>query len=137
MRNGGRENSGASSLNPVTAVLLAQLGLSAVLAAVLWGVDGIVSAYSALLGGLAAVVPNTFLALRLSAPRRDAGAGALLRAAYAGEAGKLALTAAAFVAVFVLVEPLAAGALFAGFVGAQLATIAGFAVRDNGRNGNG
>lgn len=136
MRNGGRENSGASSLNPVTAVLVAQLGLSAVLAAVLWGVDGIVAAYSALLGGLAAVVPNSFLALRLIAPRRDAGAGALLRAAYVGEAGKLALTVLAFSAVFVLVKPLAAGALFAGFVAAQLATMAGLLVRTNGRNGD-
>lgn len=140
MRIGARGKMGASSIGPVNGVLLAQLGLSTVLAAVLWGADGIVSAYSALLGGLAAVIPNAFLALRLLAPRRDPGAGALMRAAYVGELGKLALTVAIFAAVFSLVARLSAGALFAGFVVAQVATIAGLMVPDrewNTGNGNG
>ncbi len=133
MRIGARGKTGASFIGPVNGVLLAQLGLSAVLAAALWGADGIVSAYSALLGGLAAVIPNAFLALRLLAPRRDSGAGALMRAAYLGELGKLALTVALFAAVFTLVRPLSAGALFAGFVIAQLATIAGLVMPDKER----
>lgn len=127
-----QEKSAASSIHLVVTVLLAQLGLSAVLAAVLWSIGGLTSAYSALLGGLTAVIPNAFLALRLTAPRRDPGAGALLRAAYIGEAGKLALTALLFGAVFVAVRPLSAGALFAGFIAAQLATFAGF-IRREGR----
>jgi len=91
-----------------------------------------VSGYSALLGGLTAIVPNGFLAARLMLPRRDPGAGALLRAAYLGELGKLVLTALMFGVVFALVRPLAAGALFAGFIAAQLATFAGFLARDKG-----
>ena len=86
--------------------------------------------FSALLGSLACVIPNVFLALRLAVPRRDPGAKALIRAAYIGELGKLALTVLIFGIVFVLVEPLAAGPLFAGFIAAQLVTFLGLVMRD-------
>jgi ATP synthase protein I len=111
-------------------VLLAQLGTSVVLAVLFWGLDGRISGYSALLGGLICVVPNAFLALRLAVPRRDPGAAALVQAAYIGELGKLALTVLMFGMVFVLVRPLAAGPLFAGFIAAQLVTFSGFLMRD-------
>lgn len=114
----------------VAKVLLAQIGLTAVLAMLFWGTDGRVSGYSALLGGLICVIPNAFLALRLAVPRRDPGAGALVRAAYIGELGKLALTVLMFGMVFALVRPLEAGALFAGFIAAQLMTFSGFLMRD-------
>jgi len=126
--------SGASSGGSVVKkVLLAQTGLTLALAALFWGFNGFVSGYSALLGGLTAVIPNGFLAARLMLPRRDPGAAALLRAAYLGEMGKLALTALMFGAVFVLVRPLAAGALFSGFIAAQLATFAGFMTQSRSR----
>ena len=111
-------------------VLVAQIGIGAVLAAALWGFYGHVAGYSALLGSLTCVIPNAFLALRLVVPRRDPGAGALIRAAYIGELGKLALTVLMFSSVFVLVRPLSAAALFAGFIAAQLMTFAGFLMRD-------
>jgi ATP synthase protein I len=111
-------------------VLIGQIGVGAVLAAVLWGLLGPVAGYSALLGSLTCVIPNGFLALRLVAPRRDPGARALIRAAYIGELGKLGLTVLMFSIVFVLVRPLSAGALFAGFIAAQLVTLAGLLVRD-------
>lgn len=125
-----RSEGHASRLSLISKVLLAQLGLSVVLATLFWGVDGLVPAYSALLGGLACVVPNAFLALRLVVSRRDSGPGALLRAAYIGELGKLALTVTMFSIVFILVRPLAAWPLFAGFIAAQLVTFAGFLMRD-------
>ena len=115
----------------VAKVLLAQLGLTLVLGILFWGTDGRVSGYSALLGGLICVIPNAFLALRLAASTRDPGARALVRAAYIGELGKLALTVLFFSMAFTLVEPLAAGPLFAGFIAAQLATFTGFFVKDN------
>ncbi len=111
-------------------VLVAQIGIGAVLAAALWGLYGHVAGYSALLGSLTCVIPNAFLALRLVVPRRDPGAGALIRAAYIGELGKLALTVLMFSIVFVLVRPLAAAALFAGFIASQLMTFTGFLLRD-------
>lgn len=129
MRIGADEKSLASGNSLILRVLLAQAGLALVLAAFFRGTGGPVSAYSALLGGLIAVLPNAFLALRLSLPRRDPGAAALLRAAYIGELGKVMLTVLLFGLVFTAVRPLAAGALFAGFVAAQLAAFAGFLER--------
>ena len=125
-----QEQIAASSGNLVGIILLAQLGLSLVIAALFWGFDGKVAAYSALLGGLTCVIPNAFLALRLVVPRRDTGPGGLVRAAYIGELGKLALTVLMFSLVFTLVRPLAAGALFAGFIAGQLVTFSGFLMRD-------
>ncbi len=102
------ERSSARSCHPIAKILLGQLGLSVVLALLFWGFGGRVSSYSALLGGLTCVIPNAFLALRLVVPRRDPGAGGLVRAAYIGELGKLALTVLMFSLVFTLVRPLAA-----------------------------
>ncbi len=106
-------------------VLIGQIGIGVVLAAVFWGLKGHVAGYSALLGSLTCVIPNAFLALRLVVPRRDPGASSLVRAAYIGELGKLALTVLMFSIVFALVRPLAALPLFAGFIAAQLVTFAG------------
>mgnify|MGYP000738907237 FL=1 len=111
-------------------VLIGQIGVGGVLAAAIWGFFGYVAGYSALLGSLTCVIPNTFLALRLVASRRDPGAKALVRAAYVGELGKLGLTVLMFSIVFVMVKPLSAPALFAGFIAAQLVTLMGFLVRD-------
>jgi ATP synthase protein I len=115
----------------VLKVLISQVGVGAVLAAALWGFQGHVAGYSALLGSLTCVIPNAFLALRLVAPRRESGARALIRAAYIGELGKLGLTVLMFSIVFVLVRPLSAAALFAGFIAAQLMTIAGLLLANN------
>ncbi len=117
----------------VAKVLVLQIGIGVVLAALFWGTYGRVAGYSALLGSLICVIPNAFLALRLAVPRRDPGARALVRAAYIGEAGKLALTVLMFGIVFVAVRPLAAAPLFAGFIAAQLVTFAGFLMRDAGQ----
>lgn len=126
------ERSTASSGNPIAIILLGQLVSSVVLATLFWGIGGRIAGYSALLGGLTCVIPNAFLALRLVVPRRDAGARGLVRAAYIGEIGKIALTVLMFSLVFTLVRPLAVGALFTAFITATLVTFSGFLVRDRG-----
>ena len=110
-------------------VLMWQFVVGVVLAAGLWGIFGGVAGYSAMLGSLICVIPNGFLALRLIVPRRDPGAQALLRAAWIGETGKLALTVLFFTLVFTLVRPLSAAALFAGFIVTQLVAFSGFLMR--------
>ena len=50
-------------------------------------------------------------------------------AAWIGEIGKLALTVLFFTLVFTLVKPLAAAALFAGFITTQLVIFSGFLMR--------
>jgi ATP synthase protein I len=130
MMASAEERSIASPGNPVVKILLGQLASSVVLAMLFWGIGGRIAGYSALLGGLTCVIPNAFLALRLVAPRRDAGPRGLVRAAYIGEIGKIALTVLMFSLVFTLVRPLAVGALFTGFIAATLVTFSGFLMRD-------
>ena len=111
-------------------VIAVQIGLGAALAAVLWSALGNIAGYSALLGCLTSVLPNGFLALRLAVPRRDPGAKSLIRAAYIGEIGKLALTVLLFSIVFVTVRPLAAAPFFAGFVVTAMVPLLGLLIRD-------
>ena len=72
-----------------------------------------VAAYSSMFGSLAAFLPNLLFAL-IVARKFGSDSAAFLRAAVLAEAGKWVLTAAICVAVFVWVEPLAAGWFFAG-----------------------
>ncbi len=111
-------------------VLAVQIGLGTALAAALWGYLGEVAGYSALLGCLASVLPNSFLALRIAVSRRDPGAKSLVRAAYIGEIGKLALTVLLFSIVVVVVRPLAAAPFFAGFVVTAMVPLLGLLIRD-------
>ena len=119
--------------NVIVTVLAGQLVVGVALAALLWGLAGSVAGYSALLGSLTCVIPNAFLATRIVLARRDRGARDLIRAAWVGEMGKLALTVLMFSIVFVTVRPLAAGSLFAGFIAAQLVTFASFLLREAGQ----
>ena len=106
-------------------VLMAQLGFATVAALACWAAAGDVWAYSAMLGGLAAVVPNAFLGLRLMLPRPKTGEKTLLRAAYMGELGKLLLMVAMCCVIFSTVRPLAGAAFFIGFIVAQFAALSG------------
>jgi ATP synthase protein I len=108
----------------VLLTLLAQLGISLVLAAALGLWHGKTAAVSALVGGMTAVVPNGFLAARLIKPRAANSADALLRSAWLGEIGKLLLTALLFGAVFAGMRPISAPAVFVGFIGAQFMVFA-------------
>jgi ATP synthase protein I len=117
----------------VPLTLLAQVGVSSALAALLWIKYGDVVAVSTLLGGAAAVVPNGFLAARVLKPSRDVSARAMMRAAWLGEIGKIVLTAVAFGAIFGFVRPLSAPAVFAGFMSAQLTVFGALLIGGNGR----
>ena len=101
---------------PVFPVLLAQLAVILLAAAALFGWRGAVSGYSGLCGGLIAWLPNLYFAhkaFRFSGAR---AAQSIVRSFYAGEAGKLSLTAVLFALAFVVVKPREAPALFGIFV---------------------
>ncbi len=116
-------------MNVMLKVLLGQAAVGLAVAMASWILGGNVAGYSALLGSLACVIPNGFLALRLALPRRDPGAKALLRAAWIGEIGKLALTVLFISVVLATVRPLAGGPFFAGFIASQFTTLLGFVLR--------
>ncbi len=114
---------------PVT--LLAQVCVSIVAAAVGWVGFGGVAAVSAALGGAAAVVPNAFLAARLLTPTRDLGHQAMLRSAWIGEMGKLALTVLLFGVIFGFVRPLAPLAVFVTFIATQCVPFGALLIGDD------
>ncbi|MDP3814349.1 F0F1 ATP synthase subunit I [Pseudomonas sp.] len=105
---------------PVFPVLLTQLVVLLLAAVVLWQWRGAVSGYSGLCGGLIAWLPNMYFAhkaFRFSGAR---AAQAIVRSFYAGEAGKMILTAALFTLTFAGVKPLDALAVFGVFFLIQL-----------------
>lgn len=112
-----RKSLGDRHLVPLT--LLAQAGTTLSLAGVVGFWQGWVAAYSLLLGGLAAVAPNAFLAARLLASR----GGSLMRSAWLGEIGKLLLTILLFTAIFGFLRPVSAPSVFGGFIAAQLSIV--------------
>ena len=79
-----------------------------------------VAGTSALLGGLAAIVPNAFLAARLIGSRCGNDANALLQSARIGVFGKAVLTGLLFGVIFAAVRPISGPAVFAGFIAAQV-----------------
>ncbi len=93
-------------------MLVAQVGLSLLLALVLGIWAGRTVGTSALLGGIAAFAPNAFLAARLM----NADVESLMRAVWIGEIGKLLLAALLFGMIFAFVRPLSIPAVFAGFM---------------------
>lgn len=107
-------------MKTVRNILLAQLATGLVLAAIVWLWLGSDRAVPTLLGGLIGVVPNAFLAARLMSPRAASSAQSLLRAGWIGEAGKLAITAVMFAAVFATLKPLHPEFLFAGYIATLL-----------------
>jgi len=72
-------------------------------------------ALSFFLGGLICTLPNMYFALRLFRRRGPGAALAAARAGYAAAAGKFALTALGFAAVFALLRPIAPVAVFSGY----------------------
>ena len=101
-------------------IVVAPLAVTLIVAAGMLFV-GTVEAYSALLGGLASVVPSGYAVWRvfLIGDRATQGAhhgGQVLGTMFRAELGRFALTGACFAFIFLLVEPLNVPVLFVVFV---------------------
>ena len=105
---------------PVFPVLVVQLLVLLLLALVLWQWQGAVAGYSGLCGGLIAWLPNMYFAHKAFRFTGARAAQAIVRSFYAGEAGKLILTAVLFALTFAGVKPLNALAVFGVFFVTQL-----------------
>ncbi len=87
------------NISTVSKILSYQLLIILIITAGLAGYGGMYYAISSALGGVAAFVPNLYFALRIN---KSAGQPArkVMNSFYAGESGKLILTAALFVLIF-------------------------------------
>ncbi|MCX7087230.1 MAG: ATP synthase subunit I [Methylococcales bacterium] len=88
-------------LSTVSKILFLQLLVIAVSVAVFAMINGQLYALYALLGGMAAFIPNVYFALKI---KRSQGQEPrqMVRSFYTGESGKLLLTAALFIIIFQL-----------------------------------
>lgn len=109
---------------PVHRITLVQLALLVLLCLGLLAVDRVV-AYSALGGGLIAIVPQAYFAALAFRWRGARSAGAIARSSYAGEVGKFVLSIAGFALVFAIVRPIHAPAVFAGYLAMLVTQITG------------
>lgn len=109
----------ASQQSVVSSILIAQVLVSCTFAACL-AIIGKQVALSALIGGFICVIPNAYLARKLTA-KRTADVRKLKNTLYAAEFGKIIITIALFAGVFATQEWIHPVALLAGYVLAQLA----------------
>ena len=96
-------------------LLLLQLGMSVLAGLAGWVWQGPVAGYSALLGGMIALLPNLYFAYKAFRYFGARSVKAIGQSFWSGEMGKLFLTAALFALVFAGVERLHVAALFAGY----------------------
>ena len=87
-------------------LLLMSVGLSAL--------DSVI-AYSSLLGGLVAVMPQAWFTHRVFRQRGARAMKQIARSSYAAETGKFLMAVTGFALVFALVRPISAGAVFATY----------------------
>lgn len=99
-----------------------QFGLSFILA-ILALVHSFEASYSALLGGLASAIPNSYLIWRSFRYVGARSAGQVVQSFYQGEAGKFTLTITCFALIFSLVDPLSPLAVFGGFITVQFSHV--------------
>ena len=104
------------STPPIGRISLIQVAVMLLLSGVSLVALGKVSAYSVLLGGLISIIPNAYFAAKVFSQTGARAMESVVRNAYLGEFIKLALMGAGFSLVFVLVKPLQASGVFAGFV---------------------
>ena len=97
---------------PALGLLLVQLVVLLFGAATLWFIKGPVAGYSGLIGGFIAWLPNVYFAFKAFRYSGARSAQLIVRSFYAGEAGKLILTAVLFALAFAGVKPLEPLALF-------------------------
>ncbi len=99
---------------PVYKITIAQLLILLVASLLLCALD-VVAAYSLVLGGLVAVLPQAYFAARVFRHRGAQSANAIAKSSYSGEVGKYILSAVGFALIFSLVKTINAGVVFGGF----------------------
>lgn len=102
--------------------------LTLIIGLILFTFATVISAYSALLGGLAYVIPNAWFVMRAFNDKGHMTPQTILNRFYLGEAGKLFLTAILFALYFLTVEPLHIGALFLTYCVMLMINLAGLSM---------
>lgn len=102
-------------------VLLFQIAVCILIAALTTVWSGSISGYSAAIGGCIAWVPNAWFVRKAFRYHGARSMQAIVQSFWSGLAGKMILTAVLFALAFTVIKPLSVAGLFAGFVLVQMA----------------
>lgn len=106
---------------PVYKVIVIQFLVSLIAALGAFTFLNTVAAYSALLGGLICTVPNGYFARKVFQYRGAKYTPQVVKAFYAGQSGKMVITAVMFALVFAGVKPLNELAVIVSFIVTMIA----------------
>lgn len=101
---------------PVYKVILTQLGLASVIAAIFLLFTNTITAYSIFLGGLISALPNSYFALHAFRYHGARNAKKVVKGFIRGELGKIIITIVLFALSFTLITNLNELALILGFI---------------------
>ncbi|HKM36775.1 MAG TPA: F0F1 ATP synthase subunit I [Thiopseudomonas sp.] len=101
-------------------VIVLQALMSVLIGLLFWLTQGWVAAYSAWLGGLTALLPNMYFTYKAFQYYGARSIGAIVQSFWAGQMGKMILTAVLFALLFLGVKPLNVLAVFIGYILVQM-----------------
>lgn len=101
---------------PIYKVIVTQFVVTILAALSVFALIDTVTAYSVLLGGLISTGPNAYFALKVFRYRGARQMPLIVKSFYAGESGKLVMTAVLFALVFAGIRPLNELAVIIGFI---------------------
>lgn len=104
-------------------VLMAQAVVTAVLVVVCAITLGVVAAYSVLLGSSIALLANAYFTYKAFKYFGARSVSAIFQSFWAGQVGKMFMTAVLFALVFIAVKPLNVVQLFLGYILIQLTSV--------------
>ena len=105
---------------PMFRVIVLQALMSVLIGLLFWLTQGWVAAYSALLGGLTALLPNMYFTYKAFQYYGARSIGAIVQSFWAGQMGKMILTAVLFALLFLGVKPLNVLTVFIGYILVQM-----------------
>ena len=105
---------------PMFRVIVLQTVVAVLIGLLFWLFQGWTAAYSAWLGGLTALIPNVYFTYKAFQYFGARSIGAIVQSFWAGEMGKLILTAVFFAVLFLGVKPLNVLAVLSGYILVQM-----------------
>jgi len=108
---------------PMFSVIVLQSAVTVLIGLLFWLLQGWQAAYSAWFGGLTAVIPNVYFTYKAFQYFGARSMVAIVQSLWAGEMGKLILTAVFFAVLFLGVKPLSALAVFVGYILVQMTSV--------------
>ena len=105
---------------PMFRIIVLQTAMSALIGLFFWLTQGWIAAYSAWFGGLIALIPNVYFTYKAFQYFGARSIAVIVQSFWAGQMGKLILTALLFAVLFLGVKPLSVLAVFVGYILVQM-----------------